>query len=428
MIRIRGRSLRLLGLAVLAIVLAPCLIEIGLRVSACRSCLDTGQANAGAEVVPSWTTHHRLAPLQRKRIPRKEKTSSQPAEPVLFRTNSLGLRGHELELPKPPGVFRIILLGDESILGESTDESLTVAARLEHWLQTRSQMRIEVVNAGLPDSCPLLTFLQVRHGLLALQPDMLLVDVNSEDTRDDRRFRRSTELAADGQPLASSHPELSAPKRSRTLSENFLVVRHTEQLVASWLTDTPTQNSTEGRFAPIPASVPGTTASISDEQLSLTVEPLEDLANLAATVPGGLVIATHPTDRELTREARQDSGDLTNRLREFAHSRRLLFCDSTPAFRTAGEKDSLFLPRGELSSRGHEAYARALAVALVERVAGPWMPTRSRAVQPQPERPTRTLTAPERLPAVQPDGGLGGDRKRTETGQETRLAPILEQR
>jgi hypothetical protein len=406
MIRIRGRSLRLLGLAVLAIVIAPCLIEIGLRVAACRSGLD---AASGAAVVPSWTTYHQLAPLQRKRLPQRDSANGQPAEPVLFRTNSLGLRGRELELPKPPGVFRIVLLGDEAILGESTDESLTVAARLEHWLQTRSQIRIEVVNAGLPESCPLLTFLHVRHKLLALQPDMLLVDVNPGDVQDDRRYRRSTELAADGAPLASSHPELSAPKRARSVSENFLVVRHTERLLASWLSETPTRSSGANDFTPIPASVPGEAANasrgrISDEQLSLILSPLAELARLAETVPAGLVIASHPTDRQFARESRQDGNELTSQLREFAQNRRLLFCDSTPAFRNAAENGSLFLPRGELSRHGHEAYARALAVALVERVAGPWVPTRLRVSQPQQE----TSPEPRRLPEVQADGGFGG--------------------
>jgi hypothetical protein len=418
MIRIRGRSLRLLGLAALAIVLAPCLIEIGLRVAACRSSFNAGSSSDGPEVVPSWTTHHQLAPLQRKQIAQRDESTGQPVAPVVFRTNSLGLRGRELELPKPPGVFRIVLLGDESVLGAATDESLTVAARLEHWLQTRSQMRIEVVNAGLPDSCPLLTFLQVRHRLLALQPDLLLTDVNQGDTQDDRRYRRCTELAADGQPLAASHPELSAPKRSRSLTENFLVVRHTERLLASWLSDTPTRSPGSGEFAPIPASVPGEVAAsspgelveTSDEQLSLTLSPLEDLARLAESVPGGLVVATHPTERELARQAGQDSTDLTKRLREFAQSRRLLFCDSAPAFRNAAEHGSLFLPRGELSRQGHEAYARALAVALVERVAGPWTPIRPRPAQPRPE----ASTAPGRLPEVRADGGLGSAIRGTE--------------
>ena len=235
MIKIRGRSLRLLGFAILAIAVAPFLVEIGLRIAACRTSTDGPSANQ-AEVVASWTTHHQLAPLQRKQLKGTSQRSEEAkSASVLFRTNSLGLRGRETEVPKPPGVYRIVLLGDESILGAATDESQTVAARLEHWLQTRSRMRIEVVNAGLPDSCPLLTYLRVRHGLMSLEPDLLLVDVNLSDVEDDRNFRRHTELAASGQPLAASHPELSAPKRSKSISENFLVVQHAEQLLASWL-------------------------------------------------------------------------------------------------------------------------------------------------------------------------------------------------
>lgn len=460
MIKIRGRSLRLLGFAILAIAVAPFLVEIGLRIAACRSSLTDGSSENRAEIVASWTTHHQLAPLQRKQL---EGTlqSSGDAKPqaVLFRTNSLGLRGRETEVPKPAGVYRIVLLGDESILGAATDESQTVAARLEHWLQTRSRMRIEVVNAGLPDSCPLLTYLRVRHGLMSLEPDLLLVDVNLSDIEDDRHFRRHTELAASGQPLAASHPELSAPKRSKSISENFLVVQHAEQLLASWL-DEPQTRSPRDSLASIPATLPDNFDDLPVERISLTISPLEDLSRLVATTTSGLVIATHPTPSQLVRESRQDTPDLTSEIQQFAQQRGLLFCDATLAFRNATEKGSLFLSEGrrfsgELSVRGHEAYARALAVTLVEQLPGPWLPTRSTA-QPRPTEPREVTVqpgaaSPARVPgAIQPTSGLasphelstrpGGDGqfqfhnpnppngKRPELRPETRLAPISGQR
>ena len=347
MIKIRGRSLRLLGFAILAIAVAPFLIEIGLRIAACRSSLTDGSSENRAAIVASWTTHHQLAPLQRKQLRSTPRGPGEDANPafVLFRTNSLGLRGRETEVPKPPGVYRIVLLGDESILGSATDESQTVAARLEHWLQTRSRMRIEVVNAGLPDSCPLLTYLRVRHGLMSLEPDLLVVDVNLSDVEDDRHFRRHTELAASGQPLAASHPELSAPKRSKSISENFLVVQHAEQLLASWL-DEPQTRRPQDSLASISATLPDKFDDLSVERISLTISPLEDLSRLVARTTSGLVIATHPTPSELARESRQDTPDLTSEIQQFAQQRGLLLCDTAPAFRKATEKGSLFLSEG----------------------------------------------------------------------------------
>lgn len=436
MIKIRGRSLRLLGLAVFVIALAPCLIEIALRVAACRSSLSGSSTSAGAEVVASWTTHHQLAPLQRKLIPSPSRFSVNPdsqaagsrVKPILFRTNSRGLRGHEIEVPRPPDVFRIIFLGDETVLGESTEESFTVAARLEHWLQTRSQMRIEVVNAGLPDSCPLLTFLRVRHGLLSLQPNLLVVDVNLSDVQDDRHVRRHTELADDGRPLVATHPELSAPKRSRALSENFLVIRHTENLLASWLTKPPSRSSETDSLAAIPARLPSEADEMSAEQLSLALSPLSDLARLAMTVSSGLVIATHPTEAELARESRQDSHDLTARLGEFAVKNGLLFCDSTSGFRTASESESLFLSRRELSERGHEVYARALAVALVDQIPGPWTPVRSRAIQAHPKSTARAPQPVQTTSEFTDFGSSNRVSRDTFNQPETRLDPVPAQR
>ena len=459
MIKIRGRSLRLLGIAIFAIAAAPFLVEIGLRIAACRSSLSEASPKNQAEVVASWTTHHQLAPLQRRQLRSTSQGSGGDGKPasVLFRTNSLGLRGRETDIPKPQGVYRIVLLGDESILGAATDESQTVAARLEQWLQTRSRMRIEVINAGLPDSCPLLTYLRVRHGLMSLEPDLLLVDVNLSDVEDDQHFRRLTELAANGQPLAACHPELSAPKRSKSISENFLVVQHAERMLASWL-DNPQTRASRDSLASIPAR-PDRFDDLSAERIALTISPLEDLSRLVATTTSGLAIATHPTGSELARESRQDAPDLTSEIQQFAQQRGLLFCDAAPTLRKAAEKGPLFVSGGqstsELSARGHEAYARALAVALVEQLTGPWLPTRKTA-QPEPTKPRKMTVQPGAASPARPPGDIrpttglatprglltthGGDGQfqfhnpnppngeRPELRPETRLAPISGQR
>jgi len=440
MIHIRGRSVRLLGLAVLAILIAPCLIEIGLRIAACRTQMAVPVHQSGVETVPSWTTYHQLVPLQRKRlqgrsVPADGTVNAPPVTPVAFRTNSLGLRGREVTTPGDPGGFRILCLGDDSFLGSHTHETRTVPARLEYWLQQRSRTRIEVINAALPDSCPLLSFLQMQHGLLALQPDLIIVDVNLRNAASDRRCRRFTELAADGRPLVCSHPQLAAPKRSRSLSENFLVVRHTEQMISEWLCGTRHQPAGRNNLTAIPAAYTGNTLAISDEQLSLTLSPLLDLSRLAHTVPARLIVSSHPTHLELLQKTETTQTPFPQRVGEFARAGGILFNDSTSAFRAAAGTERLFLSNGEFSMRGHETYARELAVAITELIS-----SSARSLPPDTTPQTHPpAQAQAQHNRIQPTAGTesAASRFTRETGREsetpaadrkTRLAPFSVQR
>ncbi len=64
-------------------------------------------------------------------------------------TNALGLRSPEIELPKPDGVYRILVLGDSVAFGWGVDDEVTFLRRWEAELNQRDDpRRFEVVNAG----------------------------------------------------------------------------------------------------------------------------------------------------------------------------------------------------------------------------------------------------------------------------------------
>jgi lysophospholipase L1-like esterase len=73
-----------------------------------------------------------------------------------LRTNRLGLRGPEVALPKPPGLARVLVLGDSFTFGLGVDDdAATFPAVLERRLAEAPHpagARVEVVNAGLPGS------------------------------------------------------------------------------------------------------------------------------------------------------------------------------------------------------------------------------------------------------------------------------------
>ncbi|MBX7184129.1 MAG: hypothetical protein K1Y01_03200 [Vicinamibacteria bacterium] len=67
---------------------------------------------------------------------------------VALKINSSGLRGPDIPLAKPPGVKRVLLLGDSFTEGYTVEEPLTVRARLEKELSSALSTPVQVINGG----------------------------------------------------------------------------------------------------------------------------------------------------------------------------------------------------------------------------------------------------------------------------------------
>lgn len=100
------------------------------------------------------------------------------------RTNNRGLRDDEVTVPKPAGVFRILLLGDSMTAGLEVERQETFEAVCEARL--RAHGRVEVVNAGVRgyNIDNILGFLQLEG--LSYQPDVVVYlfvdnDLTGED-------------------------------------------------------------------------------------------------------------------------------------------------------------------------------------------------------------------------------------------------------
>ncbi|MEM9703928.1 MAG: hypothetical protein AAF907_15930, partial [Planctomycetota bacterium] len=127
--------------------------------------------------------------------------------------NSLGLRGGELLTPKPDGLRRVLLLGDEAALAVGLDEAETFAGRLVSSLSAAASRATpgtsaEVVNAAVPGDCPLLSVLRLRR-LVAVQPDLVLLCVRPSDLAEDALYRRDLLTDETGRPIACPHPAVS---------------------------------------------------------------------------------------------------------------------------------------------------------------------------------------------------------------------------
>jgi lysophospholipase L1-like esterase len=99
-------------------------------------------------------------------------------------TNSRGLREEELPLAKPAGTYRILVLGDSTVLGFGVAVAERFSDRLEALLNADGRpARFETINAGVPGYSlyHALVFLQ-REGL-RYEPDLLVVESNFNDRR-----------------------------------------------------------------------------------------------------------------------------------------------------------------------------------------------------------------------------------------------------
>lgn len=124
-----------------------------------------------ARMVPNAFWHHELNPLHPERV-------------RFF--NAKGTKGRDFTLPKPPGEWRIVCLGDSAVEGAGVHSDETLPRQLEAELKARAESRavnhrITVINAGVGahNSAFSLSYLAFR--LIHFEPDVLVIKSSYSD-------------------------------------------------------------------------------------------------------------------------------------------------------------------------------------------------------------------------------------------------------
>jgi hypothetical protein len=156
-------------LLVVSVAVALTLVEVGLRLTA------GWRSSSRSHMIADPIHHHRLRP-----------NWSRAVLGAPFETNSLALRDREIAVPKPPGVFRILMLGDSFTEGAGFTLETTPPKLLETFLnERRCGPRFEVVNAGVASYSPILEYLLLTRVGLGLEPDLILLAFDMTDVHDD---------------------------------------------------------------------------------------------------------------------------------------------------------------------------------------------------------------------------------------------------
>ena len=332
---------------------------------------------------------------------------------VELRTNSLGLRGPDVVVPKPPNMFRIVVLGDETIFAPETPDIDHFCHLLQERLQQVSRVPIEVVNAGVPGHCPLTEFLLFKQRLLSLQPDLVLLHFDWSDVADDRQICRPAIRDNAGVPQSCPHAKLVASRKVRA----FDVWRQQFRLLDWGLSSIGSEwrQQIAQRKANSRDSDTNLYAWLREErpeknlQFRNSVGPIVDLARLCQTANLPFVMMTSPKPWQVSEKCSRGEGVrlaagvaqdacYTNRapfdvLARFAERANIPFIDGSMVIAPGRDAESNFLkyaPRW--SPTGHLRMADLVTKFLSENVQGPW----NRAYSPTNEQPISPVVPVDR--------------------------------
>ena len=407
MLRSLLRWMKQIATALVVLVGLVCFFEIGLRVydSHTGQVTRSGLFDQGV-LTKSRFCHHEFKPLLRMKIP------ARGQEPEFdLQTNSLGLRGPEIDIPKPTGTYRIICLGDERTAGIDVAETDTFCQQMQALLQSRSRLRVEVLNAGTPDYCPLLSSLQFRQKLTAAQPDLVVLNWDMSDVWDDYSCRRYTTMGGRNQPLGCSHPLLDPPrqKAQQCAADLFLLpqfaVRNGCQVWAGRVLPPPPKeiDSPTGKYAWLQDQPPDWSVHV--RQGLEAILPARDQAE---GVGGTFLVAVHPAPWQVAATASSGEGvreavgvahgmvyrsrTPCQTIRDFCDEQQIWCCDLSPSIQADPLAVDLYQQASSnYTNLGHRLTARLIAGYIVKNIQGPWI-TLPRS-QPPPTAPRNNQTA-----------------------------------
>lgn len=176
-------------------------------------------------------------------------------EPYEFFTNSLGVRHpREVLVPKPSQLTRVLVLGDSFTEGYRYED--TVAPRLERRLnETFNERQFEVINCGATTHSPILYYLRLKHQLLALEPDFIILNIDLTDPFDDYwRYRPKYEVDEGGNPLPLGKDPPSGWSRDVKdwMKERSFVVRLASRVRSRAFIESEQQARLKTKGAPLP--------------------------------------------------------------------------------------------------------------------------------------------------------------------------------
>ena len=282
-------------------------------------------------------------------------------------TNALGLRGRPVVVPKPPGVARILFIGDSMTAGLEVNDDDTYAAVCGRLLG--GAPHIDVVNAGVRgyNLDNVLAFLQDVG--VGLEPDLVVYTFVDNDLTAQPDFSPETSDWSRGSTMSGLAGRLAAYSH---LTYRFELLR--QQIALRRQTDT---SPSERVYVPRPLfSLFTTTKYATDPTSVLTAQRIAYMDSLCRVHGARFVLAGAPHRLEISLSAQEwlrkqlwstaaapDFDGVRHYLDWAAQRAGCERVDPVPEFRArlARERDYWFHKDDHLNTRGHRLFGEVLA-------------------------------------------------------------------
>ncbi|HKY33391.1 MAG TPA: hypothetical protein VJV23_12700 [Candidatus Polarisedimenticolia bacterium] len=276
-----------------------------------------------------------------------------PRRPYRIAVNSLGYRGEEISVEKPPGTVRIVALGGANTFGRHVEGDDAWPARVGAMLRDRWEDRfVESINAGAPGLSLQDQIDHLEAGGLALDPDVIVAawDAGPEGFGASSRTRGPAGQAEEPSPL---YP-LSARLRQTALFNTAGMVAGAARRALD----------SAARAGPVSPACGRPLTPAGEEALAGDAAQIRRLRRLAGHRGLPMVLMLIPCREQSALGALPAAQD---RLGAAARSEGVTVVDLLPAFRLRDPRGRKFFHapgHASLTSRGHLCAADELGKAL----------------------------------------------------------------
>lgn len=157
---------------------------------------------------------------------------------VAAHINALGLRGPAVAPEKPPGVYRVLVVGDSFAFGWGVEDEEALPARLAELLTAPpGAERVEVLNAGVAGWSAAHYWLYLRERGFALDPDLVLLVPSENDLSDLAALRFELDDRNLPVRITSTLRMIDESGRMRYLDESHLGLPRVAFPGQRWLSD-----------------------------------------------------------------------------------------------------------------------------------------------------------------------------------------------
>jgi hypothetical protein len=303
---------------------------------------------------PHWRTpqvKHELTGYGYKPVPSQAAWSG--GAPV--RTNSHGFRGPEWAVPKPPGTFRVMVLGDSLSFGNLVAYEDTYAARLQRALDARAPgAEVVLAASGGWDTAQEMAFLE-QEGL-EHQPDVVVLGFFYNDYRLPSDSARPVTLMPEGRVDERPRSLRWVPYRFVYAVKRSALVTFLRNRLANFL-------SGNGRQGPdFYSALMDNQVTLDREERVVAVHQTLARMNALCAARGVRLLVVHVPPINLFWHARGSRAYVAE-LERFCREHGLLFLDLSARFWREPDSDALYLYPWDnhMSPRGHAAVAEELA-------------------------------------------------------------------